>query len=150
MCRILRWTGYASALIGAILIIMAIIGGFRFHHHYVHAQVQDCCMMHHGGSMAVAKVDSTTTHQHSMMANSAIGKEDSVNCCKNQPKCYMAAHMSHNSHQMYKHRIGFHVGLAICFLFLAITLFMISNSCRCKRCREDREGKGEQIEDKKA
>jgi hypothetical protein len=150
MCRILRWTGYASALIGALLIVMAIIGGFRFHHHYAHAHMQVCCnMQHHDGGMSLAKSDSASSKQHSMSVNSPMGKQDSVKCCKSHVMCCNASPMNRNSHQMYHYRIGFHIGLAICFLLLAITLFMISNSCRCKRCREDIEAKGEHIEEKK-
>jgi hypothetical protein len=148
MCRILRWTGYASTLIGAILIIMAIIGGFRCHHHYVH--VHACCnMQQSGGNMAVVKSDSAICKQHSMSINTPMGKQDSAKCFKKQVMCANAAPMSCNGCQMYNHRIGFHMGLAICFLLLAIALFMISNSCRCKKCCECKDGKCECKEEKK-
>ena len=146
MCRILRWTGYASTLIGAILIVMAIIGGFRYHHHYVHACYN---MQQSGGNMAVAKSDSSSCKHHSMSANAPMGKQDSAKCCKQQVMCGNAAPMICNGCQMYNHRIGFHMGLAICFLLLAMALFMISNSCRCKRCCECKDGKCECKEEKK-
>jgi len=150
MCRILRWIGYASTIIGAILIIMAVIGGFNYHHHYVHAHAQTCCNMQHpGGNMAVAKSDSASCKQHSMSANAPMGKQDSVKCCKKQAMCSGAAPMICNCCQMYHHRIGFHMGLAICFLLLAIALFMISKNCCCKKCCEDKEGKCESKEEKK-
>ncbi len=152
MCRILRWIGYASTLIGAILIIMAIIGGFRYHHHYVHAHVPVACynMQQPGGDMTVTKKDSASCKQHSMIVNATMGKQDSAKYCKKQAMYSTAAPMMIcNSCQMYHHRIGFHLGLAICFLLLAISLFMISNSCRCKKCCEYREGKCEGKEEKK-
>ncbi len=148
MCRILRWTGYVSTLVGAILIILTIIGAFRYHHHYVHAHA--CCNMQQAdGNMAVAKSDSASCKQHSMGANAPMGKQDSAKCCKKQVMCANAAPMICNGCQMYHHRIGFHMGLAVCFLLLAIALLMISNSCRCKKCCECGEGKCECKEEKK-
>jgi hypothetical protein len=145
MCRILRWVGYASTAIGAILIIMAIVGGLRFHHHYCNAHMQTCMNMEHpGGDKAVAKMDSASCKQHSMM-----GKQDSTKCCKKQAMCSMAAPMMCNSCQMHHARIGFHLGLAICFLLLAIALFMICNNCCCKKCCGDKECKCETKDEKK-
>lgn len=145
MCRILRWVGYVSTAIGAILIIMAIIGGFRYHHHYMNAHAQVCCnMQHHDGDMAATKTDSGSCKQHEMMGKDTTksckqamtGKE----CCKkHEMMCSpMAAPMMCNSCQMLHHRIAFHMGLAICFLLLAITLFMICNHCHCKKCCEEK------------
>lgn len=147
MCRILRWTGYASTLIGAILIIITIIGGFSFHHHYVHAHAKVCCTMQQPtGDMAVVVSDSASVKHHSMTVTATMGKQDSSKCCKKQAMCCNAAPMMCHGCQMYHHRIGFHMGLAICFLLLAIALFTISNRCRCKKCTESREGNEEKKE----
>jgi hypothetical protein len=135
MSKILRWTGYASTFIGALLIIMAIIGGFRYHHQSIHPNSQAGCNMQHCccGMMAV-KGDSSNYKMHAMIAVAPMGKQDSTKCCKKQTMCCMAktaaAPMKSNSYQMQHHRIGFHMGLAICFLLLAIALFMISNSLK--------------------
>ncbi len=144
MCRILRWIGYASTLVGAVLIVMAIIGGCKFHHHFVHEHGMAYSNMQHPGcGMAVAKTDSGSM-KHSMMV-----KQDSAKCCKNQAMCCAAAPAICQSCQMHHARISFNIGLAICFLLLAIVLIMISNSCRCKKCCESKEGKSEFKKEKK-
>jgi len=134
MCRILRWVGYVSTAIGAILIIMAIISGFRYHHHFINAHAQVCCNLHHAGdNMASAKTDSGSCKQHEM-----IGKDTTKYCKKAMMGTPMAAPMMCNSCQMCNHQIGFYIGLAICFLLLAIALFMICNHCHCKKCCEEK------------
>ena len=134
MSRILRWTGYALTLFGAILIIMAIVGGFRYNHHYCHSHVQTCCNMQPGGNKAVTKNDSASCKQHSM----DMSKQDSTKCCKKQVMpCPAGAPMTCNSCQISLQHVGFHLGLAISFLLLAIALFIISNNCCCKKCCED-------------
>jgi len=160
MCKILRWTGYASTLIGAIFIIMSIIGGFRYHHHYIQAHAQTFCNMQHaGGNMAVVVSDSVRCKQHSVTVTGTRGKQDSVKyaitvtgtmgkqdsgrCCKKQPVYLTTAPMICHGCRMYHHRIGFHMGLAMCFLLLAIALFMISNSCCRNKNRENNEEKKE-------
>ncbi len=143
MCKILRWIGYASTVIGAILIIMAIIGGFKYHCHYNHSHMQTCSMEQPGGKMAVAKSDSVSCNKHSMSADKPMVKQDTVKCYKKQAMCSAAAPMMGNCCQMYHFRIGFHMGLAICFLLLAIALFMICNNCCCKKHSECKEEKKE-------
>ena len=160
MCKILRWTGYVSTLIGAIFIIMSIIGGFRYHHHYIQAHAQTFCNMQHaGGNMAVVVSDSVRCKQHSVTVTGTRGKQDSVKyaitvtgtmgkqdsgrCCKKQPVYLTTAPMICHGCRMYHHRIGFHMGLAMCFLLLAIALFMISNSCCRNKNRENNEEKKE-------
>jgi hypothetical protein len=156
MCRILRWVGYVSTAIGAILIIMAIIGGFRFHHHFMHEHMQTTCtMQHHDNEMTGAKADSGKCKQHEMMGKDTtkcckkamMGK----GCCKKQAMMCspMAAPMMCQGCQMFHHRIAFHMGLAICFLLLAIALFMICKHCHCKHCCECKDGKCECKEEKK-
>ncbi len=172
MCRIIRWIGYASTVIGAVLIILAIIGGFKFHHHYVHEHVMMCTsMQHHEGTMSevkgepgsckkqamMTKKDSASCKQSSMEAkkdsvgskqNSMVAKPCCEKCCKMQAMCCSASAPAVCSFcRMHHALISFHIGLAMCFLLLAIALFMISNSCRCKKCRDDR--KCECKEDKK-
>jgi carbon starvation protein CstA len=151
MCRIIRWIGYASTVIGAILIIMAIVGGFRYHHHFMHSHMPEvCCNMQHSrGNMEMSKTDSASCKQHSISANMPMGKQDSVKSCKKQMMCYTSTPMACITCQMYHHRIGFHMGLAISFLLLAIALFMISSHCRCKHCCECKDGKCECKEEKK-
>ena len=136
MCRILRWIGYACTLVGTVLIVMAIIGGCKYHHHFVHEHAMACSNMQHpGGGMAVSKTDSGS------MKNCMMVKQDSAKCCNKQATCCAAAPMICQSCQMHHARISFHIGLAICFLLLAIVLITISNSCRCKKCCESKEGK---------
>ncbi len=151
MCRIIRWIGYASTVIGAILIIIAIVGGFNYHHHFMqsHMPVVCCNMQHSGGNMTMSKTDSASCKQHSMSSNMPMGKQDSVKSCKKQMMCCASVPMVCMTCQMYHHRIGFHMGLAICFLLLAIALFMISNHCCCKHCCECKDGKCECKEEKK-
>jgi hypothetical protein len=171
MCRFLKWVGYVSTAIGAILIIMAIIGGFRYHHHFMHGHMQGCSIMQHPGGDMAAKGDSasckhammgkdtTKCSKHSMMGkdttkcckHSMMGKQDSTKSCKKQAMMCSASApmMMGNCCQMYQHRIGFHMGLAICFLLLAIALFMICKHCHCKHCCDDKECKCETKEEKK-
>jgi hypothetical protein len=101
--------------------------------------------------LAPAKGDSASAKMHSIDAKASMlmAKQDSAKCCKSQMLYAAASPMFCNSCQMFHHHIVFHLGLAICFLLLAITLLMISNQCRCKKCCECKDGKCECKEEKK-
>ena len=149
MYRILRWTGYASTVIGALLIIMAIIGVFRYHHHYFNGHMKACYQMKApSGKLAIIKSDSTAKKQLFVTVTDS-GKQDTASIRKIKLMYANGAPMMCNGCRMYHPRIGLHIGLAICFLLLAITLLMISNSCRSKQCCEHKEDKVGHHEEKK-
>lgn len=146
MCKIFRWTGYVLTLLGAILIIMAVIGIFRCHHQFHNTQVQTCCTMQkQGGDKAVSKDDSASFKQHSMGAEAPM----MTTCGNKHVMCSSGAPMMCMGGQMYLHRIAFHMGLAICFLLLAIVLLLISYNCKCKKCCDHTDGRCECKEEKK-
>jgi hypothetical protein len=137
MSKILRWTGYATTTVGAILIILYVIGGLCYHKSsYPHPQKEKCCVQHKVScDKDVAKTDSACyKHQeHAVaMADSAMQK----------PCCTRHEAMSEKSCTM-EHRQGNPLELAIALFLLSISLFMISKHCCCKDshcdCKEEKK-----------
>lgn len=158
MGKIFRWIGYASTLVGAILIIWACIGGCHHKCASVNNEKASVCCKHQPN--AIAKTDSM---QHSSCANAAV-KKDSVNCkqqssctaasakaesgcCKSHTCCSNACAMNANCCHKCNH--GNLFSAANSFLLLAIALFIISKHCCCKKCCNENEGKCEPKEGKK-
>ena len=143
MCKILRWIGYAATAVGAILIIISVIGGFC-HHGCTHAQphIEKCSMHHSGCDKDVVKTDSISG-SNKPCCSSAVAKTDSC-CAKKETSCSPANSMNEKGCSM-EHEHGSILELAISLLLLAMALFMISKKCCCK-CKD---GKCDCKEEKK-
>lgn len=144
--KILRWIGYASTFVGAVLIIWAVVGGIHNCCHSHKADKSTCSAMQHPNcTPGMAKMDTVNGKEHPKCC-AASSKMDSAKCMK-QSNCSMKCskdEMCCSGHRPfnggYRHH---HVNLfnaAISFLVLAIALLMISNNCCCNsKCCDSKE-----------
>jgi hypothetical protein len=137
MGKILRWIGYALTTVGAILIILSVIGGFCHQKcAYSHTKKEKYCVQHKAScDKDVAKTDSACyKHQEH-----AVAKADST---IKKPCCTRHDAMKEKSCTM-EHRQGNPLELAIALFLLSISLFMISKNCCCKDshcdCKEEKK-----------
>jgi hypothetical protein len=155
MNKFLRWVGYASTLVGAILLIWACFGAACHSNCSTSHNSKAACVCKHQPAMASSTMKDSASCKKQQGCNSKTAKNDSAMCkshhkccgaqkdnaaCGNQSQVCMNG--GNNSMCWQKPHQPNLLSFSFGFFLLAISLFMISKNCCCccnDKCCESKE-----------